>query len=108
MNHIQFISVHNFWKKLHIDLGLDDTFFLIPTFLQLTLTSQTRYFAKGSLLADSREQCDGLMVIMSGSATVELPLDSDEADEENSKQGSTLLYVLGRGWVIMRKSSSEV
>ncbi len=40
----------------------------------------------------------GLMVITSGQVGVELPMDSKEADEENSKlDGSTLLYIFGRG-----------
>jgi hypothetical protein len=38
------------------------------------------------------------MVITSGSVGVELPMDSAEADEENCKpDGSTLLYIFGRG-----------
>jgi hypothetical protein len=33
---------------------------------QLILRSQTRYFAKGSIIADSREEAKGLIVITSG------------------------------------------
>jgi hypothetical protein len=38
------------------------------------------------------------MVITSGQVGLELPMDSEEADEENSKpDGKTLLYVFERG-----------
>jgi hypothetical protein len=62
------------------------------------MMSTTKYFSEGSLIADSRELATGLMVITSGSVGIELPMDSVEADEENSKpNGSTLLYILERG-----------
>ncbi len=62
------------------------------------MVSTTRYYAAGSLIADSREIAGGLMVITSGQVGVELPMDSEEADEENKKQnGNTLLYMFGRG-----------
>jgi hypothetical protein len=62
------------------------------------LVTSTKYYSKGSLIADSRELADGLMVIKAGQVGVELPMDSEEADAENSKQdGRTLLYVFGRG-----------
>ncbi len=65
---------------------------------QLTMMSKTRYYAEGSLIADSRENAHGLMVITSGSVGIELPMDSAEADEENNKpNGNTLLFILGRG-----------
>ncbi len=67
---------------------------------QLTMVSKTRYFAEGSPIADNRELANGLMVITSGSVGIELPMDSAEADEENTKpKDTTLLYirVLGRG-----------
>jgi hypothetical protein len=65
---------------------------------QLIQMSTTKYFSEGSLIADSRELADGLMVIISGQVGVELPMDSAEADEENNKpDGKTLLYVFGRG-----------
>ncbi len=65
---------------------------------QLIQMSTTKYFSEGSLIADSRELADGLMVIISGQVGVELPMDSAEADEENKKpDGTTLLYVFGRG-----------
>jgi hypothetical protein len=64
----------------------------------LVLQSETKYFSKGSIIADSREAATGLMVITSGHVGVELPMDSDEADEENrSAEGKTLLYVFSRG-----------
>jgi hypothetical protein len=67
---------------------------------QLILKSKTKYFAQGSIIADSHEAAKGLMVITSGYVNVELPLDSDEADEENRREnGLTHLYVFGRGWV---------
>ena len=31
---------------------------------------------------------------------VELPIDSEEADQENKSNGKTLLFVLGRGYVL--------
>jgi hypothetical protein len=62
------------------------------------MLSSTRYYSEGSIIADSRELSKGLMVITSGFVGVELPMDSAEADEENSKpNGRTLLYVLTRG-----------
>jgi hypothetical protein len=65
---------------------------------QLTMKSQTKYFAEGSIIADCHEPATGLMVITSGFVNVELPMDSDEANIENSKpNGRTLLYVFGRG-----------
>jgi hypothetical protein len=65
---------------------------------QLILVSTTRYYAEGSLIADSRELAEGLMVITSGKVGVELPMDSEEADEENGKQsGNTMLYMFRRG-----------
>ncbi len=69
-------------------------------FFQLILNSKTLYFAEGSIIADSREAAKGLMVITSGYADVELPMDSEEADEENRREnGVTHLYVFGRGCV---------
>jgi hypothetical protein len=39
----------------------------VPVFLlQLILRSETRYFSKGSIIADSREDAKCLMVITSG------------------------------------------
>ena len=68
------------------------------------MMSTTRYFAEGSLIADSREIATGLMVITSGSVGVELPMDSNEADEENSKpEGTTLLCILGVGELQFQK-----
>jgi hypothetical protein len=62
------------------------------------MMSTTKYFSSGSLVADSREVATGLMVITSGTVGIELPMDSLEADEENNKpNGTTLLYILGRG-----------
>jgi hypothetical protein len=66
---------------------------------QLIMKSSTRYFAKGSIVADSHEAAKGLMVVTSGQIGIELPMDSEEADVECSKpNGKTLLYVLGRGY----------
>ena len=65
---------------------------------QLILKCKTRYFSKGSIIADSRENAGGLMVVTAGQVGVELPMDSPEADEEHRRDGgSTLLYVLTRG-----------
>ena len=62
------------------------------------MLSSTRYYAEGSIVADSRELSQGLMVITSGHIGAELPMDSAEADEENNKpDGRTLLYVLKCG-----------
>ena len=63
---------------------------------QLMMKSQTKYFSKGTIIADSHEEAKGLMVITSGTVNVELPLDSAEAVEENKKNGKTILYVFGR------------
>ena len=60
------------------------------------------YFAEGSIIADSHEEAKGLMVITSGYVNVELPMDSEEADEENrTENGKTLLFVFSRGCVNM-------
>ena len=62
------------------------------------MKSSIKYFSKGSIIADSHELSTGLMVITSGKVGIELPMDSEEADEENKKaDGKTLLYVLERG-----------
>jgi hypothetical protein len=62
------------------------------------MKSKIKYFSKGSIVADSHDLSTGLMVITSGKIGIELPMDSDEADEENNKvDGKTLLYVLERG-----------
>ena len=118
---------------------------------QLILMGTTKYFAKGTIIADSRDLATSLLVITAGQVGrrfgkpgfhsespqglypslsslqaasrfrmrftrsrllrvaslpvttagqvgVELPMESQEADEENRKHnGRTLLYVLGRG-----------
>jgi len=65
---------------------------------ELLLRSKTLHFSQGSIIADSHESAQGLMVITSGFVNVELPIESDEADEENkSDTGRTVLYVFGRG-----------
>jgi len=61
------------------------------------MISETKYFSKGTIIADSREKAKGLMVITSGSVDVELPIESAEAIEENRKNGKKLLFVFGRG-----------
>jgi hypothetical protein len=67
--------------------------------VQLIMKSRITYFSKGSIIADSQEPSTGLMVITSGKVGIELPMDSDEAEEESNKAstGKTLLYVLERG-----------
>jgi hypothetical protein len=61
------------------------------------------YFAEGSIIADRHESARGLMVITSGFVNVELPMDSEEADEENrDENGATHLFVLGRGCVVYK------
>lgn len=58
------------------------------------------HYSEGSIIADSHEDANGLMVITSGYVNVELPMDSEEADEENkTDNGKTTLYVFGRGCV---------
>ncbi len=70
----------------------------ITVHLQLIIKSTTKYFSAGSIVADSKDPANALMVITSGQVGLELPLDSEEADEENSKpNGKTLLYVFGCG-----------
>jgi hypothetical protein len=65
---------------------------------KLILRSSIKYFSKGSIIAHSRAEANGLMVITSGLVNAELPLDSDEADEENRDQtGKMLLFVFQRG-----------
>jgi hypothetical protein len=76
-------------------------------FHQLLLKSKTKHFSQGSIIADSHEPAQGLMVITSGYVNVELPMDSEEADEENrTDDGKTLLYVFGRGYVSTLPSTS--
>ncbi len=79
-----------------------ETYFITDSeiILQLILKSKTMYFAEGSIIADSHEAAKGLMVITSGFVNVELPMDSEEADEENrAENGKTQLFVFGRGYV---------
>uniref|UniRef100_A0A7S0MT42 Ion transport domain-containing protein n=1 Tax=Cryptomonas curvata TaxID=233186 RepID=A0A7S0MT42_9CRYP len=65
---------------------------------ELILKSKTIYFAQGSIIADRKETAQGLMVITYGFVNVELPMDSEEADEENqADNGTTHLYVFSRG-----------
>uniref|UniRef100_A0A7S0M770 Ion transport domain-containing protein n=1 Tax=Cryptomonas curvata TaxID=233186 RepID=A0A7S0M770_9CRYP len=67
---------------------------------ELFLKSQTRYFPKGTLIADSRDVANGLMVIAAGHVGMELPLDSSEADVRAKNHGGharSSLYVFGRG-----------
>jgi hypothetical protein len=89
-------------------------------FLQLLLKSETRYYSQGTIIADSREEAKGLIVITSGQVCpavapiaccfeqdgvtlfrqvgAEIPVDSDDADAENKDEnGSTLLCVFERG-----------
>jgi hypothetical protein len=62
------------------------------------MKSKTLYFCEGSIIADSHQKATGLLVITSGLINVELPVDSEEAEEENrSENGKTLLHVFGRG-----------
>ena len=73
------------------------------------MKSETRHYAKGSLIADSREQAYGLIVITSGLVRVELPMDSSEADAENNRPGGTTqLYVFGRGWAEFNNAISRL
>jgi hypothetical protein len=92
--------------------------------MQLLLRSETRYYSQGSIIADSREDAKGLIVITSGQVgavqrlflkgspvlahicviTVcqvgaELPVDSEDAVLENQNEnGNTLLLVFERGY----------
>ncbi len=67
----------------------------------MMMKSKTFYFPKGTIIADGRDAANGMMVITQGHVSVELPMDSDEADHETGKEnGSTLLYTLGRGFVL--------
>jgi hypothetical protein len=67
-------------------------------FHQLLLKSKTKHFSQGSIIADSHEPAQGLMVITSGFVNVELPIDSEDADEESQTDGGrTVLYVFTRG-----------
>jgi len=96
----------NLFSKVAFMVGLDAigdmrTLFageVGPQCSKLTLRSETQCFSKGSIIADSNEEAKGLMVITSGQVGAEIPIDSDDADEENkSKTGKTLLYVFERG-----------
>ncbi len=49
------------------------------------MSSTSKHFAEGSLIADSRDVANSLMVITSGQVRLELHMDSAEADEENKK-----------------------
>ena len=61
--------------------------------------STTKYFSEGSLIADSRDLADGLMVIISGKVGVELPMDSTDADGDHHNAASgSLLGVFRHGF----------
>ena len=90
------------------------------------MRSDTHYYAQGSIIADSRDDSRGLIVITSGQVLhfgtnvlshlishrlncwchagqvgAELPVDSDDATAENqSENGNTLLFVFERGYGI--------
>jgi hypothetical protein len=42
---------------------------------QLMLWSETRYFAKGTIIADNREEATGLMVITAGQVSLLLTIE---------------------------------
>ena len=65
---------------------------------QMFKRSKTLYYPKGKIIADGRDSASGMMVITQGSVSVELPLDSDEADEQMGQDNSVALYTLGRGY----------
>ncbi len=64
--------------------------------------SKTLHFATGSIVADSQERATGLMVITSGSVSVEIPRSSAAISASENKipiddPGTSLLYVFTRG-----------
>ena len=62
------------------------------------MKSKTMYFPEGTIIADGRDSASGMMVITQGHVSVELPIDSDDADcEQGKERGCTLLYTLCRG-----------
>jgi hypothetical protein len=63
------------------------------------MKSKTEHFSQGSIIADSHKPAQGLMVITSGLVHVELPIDSEDADEESKTDSEkTVLYVFERGY----------
>lgn len=59
----------------------------------MMMRSKSYYFPKGTIIADSRDDATGMMVITQGSVSVELPVDSDDAFDSSS----LVLYTIGRG-----------
>ncbi len=66
-------------------------------FSQMMMRSKSYYFPKGTIIADSRDEATGMMVITQGSVTVELPVDSEDADAAAHGANSLVLYTIGRG-----------
>mmetsp|Transcript_26503 Transcript_26503/g.69694 ORF Transcript_26503/g.69694 Transcript_26503/m.69694 type:complete len:517 (-) Transcript_26503:627-2177(-) len=64
---------------------------------QMLIKSTTHYYSAKAIIADCFDKANGLMVVRSGEVRLELPLDSDEADDERRKGRSTTLLVLSRG-----------
>eukprot|EP00291_Cryptomonas_curvata_P024939 CAMPEP_0172173548 /NCGR_PEP_ID=MMETSP1050-20130122/13127_1 /TAXON_ID=233186 /ORGANISM="Cryptomonas curvata, Strain CCAP979/52" /LENGTH=407 /DNA_ID=CAMNT_0012845339 /DNA_START=2406 /DNA_END=3629 /DNA_ORIENTATION=- len=93
---------NNILAKIPFLASLGDSMGEIRTLFsaELLMKSETRYFPAGAIIADSRENANGIFVVTSGQVAAELPMDSEEADEEKQKSGAaanTILYVFGRG-----------
>jgi hypothetical protein len=62
MTFIEIVSILNFRMTTAHEKGM-----LEP---QLLLRSKTRYYSRGSIIADSREDASGLLVITAGQVTI--------------------------------------
>jgi len=90
---------NNLFSKISFLVGLNEMGEIRTLFTaELLLRSKTRYYSRGSIIADSRENAKGLIVITAGQVGAEIPMDSEDADNANKNDdGRTLLYVFERG-----------
>jgi hypothetical protein len=98
-------SENNFLSTLYLHL--------ILYFAQMLLVSRTLQFSEGTIVADSQEEATGLMVVIAGSITVEVPhavVSDVSATAQQNEKSKTVLYVLTRGYctfILLRLHTAE-
>ncbi len=70
---------------------------MLLSWLQLLLKCQTQYYSEGSIIADSRDDATGLIVVTSGQVSIELPMTNKRNSKLGGEAGRSILYVLERG-----------
>eukprot|EP00291_Cryptomonas_curvata_P030917 CAMPEP_0172211178 /NCGR_PEP_ID=MMETSP1050-20130122/36254_1 /TAXON_ID=233186 /ORGANISM="Cryptomonas curvata, Strain CCAP979/52" /LENGTH=372 /DNA_ID=CAMNT_0012891593 /DNA_START=340 /DNA_END=1458 /DNA_ORIENTATION=+ len=64
---------------------------------ELLLKCQTHYYSEGSIIADSRDDATGLIVVTSGQVSLELPMNNNKNSKKGGEAGRSILYVFERG-----------